>query len=136
MSGPYDNMIDMPHPTSAKYPRMSAIDRAAQFSPFAALSGHDAAIRETARLTDRRMELDENVKAEMDLRLRGIMELPMESREVTITYFQMDERKAGGAYVDVAGHIKRIDDVTRTVIMTRGQQILIDDIYQIESNHK
>lgn len=133
MTGPYDDMLDLPHPTSTKHPRMSAIDRAAQFSPFAALSGHEAAIRETARLTDRQAELDEDTKAELDQKLRLLTEHCEDCPEVAITYFQADYKKAGGAYQTATGAIKRIDDVQRAVVMTNGACIPIDDIYEIES---
>lgn len=133
MKGPYDDMIDLPHPTSKKHPRMALIDRAAQFSPFAALTGHEAAIRETARRTDRRMELDEDVKIELDMKLRLIADHSAQRPEVHITYFQPDEKKDGGSYQVLTGCIKRIDDVQRVVLMTDGKQIAIDDIYEIES---
>lgn len=133
MKGPYDDMIDLPHPTSKKHPRMALIDRAAQFSPFAALTGHEAAIRETARLTDRRMELDEDVKIELDMKLRLIADHSVQRPEVHITYFQPDEKKDGGSYQVLVGYIKRIDDVQRAVLMMDGKQIAIDDIYEIES---
>ena len=93
----YDDMIDLPHPTSNKHPRMSIQDRAAIFSPFAALSGHGAAIAETARLTDQRMELDEDTKAELDQRQAVLLEHIGEQPEITVTWFQPDERKEGGA---------------------------------------
>lgn len=129
----YDDMLDLPHPTSTKHPRMPAIDRAAQFSAFAALTGHDAAIRETARLTDRRVELDEDVKAELDTTLRLIVDHPSDHQQVSITYFQADQKKAGGAYVTATGSIKKMDDLEQTVVMSGGERIRIDDIYKVES---
>ena len=93
MSGPYDDIIDLPHPTSAKHPRMSISDRAAIFSPFAALTGHAAAIQETARLTDRRIELDEDTRTELDRRQAILLEHIGEQPEVTITWFCPDEKK-------------------------------------------
>ncbi len=97
MTGPYDDIIDLPHPTSAKHPRMPLPDRAAQFSPFAALAGHGAAIAETARLTDRRIELDEDTRAELDRKQRILMEFLAEQPEVTITWFRPDgKRRAAG----------------------------------------
>lgn len=133
MTGPYDDILDLPHPSSAKHPRMSAIDRAAQFSPFAALSGHEAAIRETARLTDRRVELNEDTKAELDQKLRLLTERREDCPEVSIIYFQADHKKAGGAYQTATGAIKQIDHVRRVIVMTNGALIPIDDIYEIES---
>lgn len=130
---PYDDIINLPHHTSTKHPRMSSIDRAAQFSPFSALSGHEAAIKETARLTDRRVELDEDEMAELDARLRLVAEHLAERPQVSITHFRADEKKAGGAYVTTTGAVKRIDDIQRAVIMVGGAQISIDDIYEVES---
>lgn len=133
MTGPYDDMIPLPHPTSAKHPRMPAADRAAQFSPFAALTGYEAAIRETARLTDRRAELDEDAKAGLDRKIRLIADHLAERPEVSITYFLADRKKAGGAYQMATGAIKKIDDFQQVVVMMDGTLIPIDDIYEIES---
>ena len=93
MSGKYDDIIDLPHPTSQNHPRMSLHDRAAQFSPFAALTGHHAAITETGRLTDRRIELDESEIARVDAELQHLQELLPGRPTVSITYFVPDERK-------------------------------------------
>lgn len=133
MTGAYDDIIELPHPTSTKHPRMSAIDRAAQFSPFAALTGHGEAIRETARLTDRRVELDEDVKAELNQKLRLLCVHQAEYPQVCITYFQPDHCKDGGSYRTVTGLVKKIDDFQQAVILTCGEQIPMDDIYEIES---
>ena len=97
MSGPYDDIINLPHPTSTKHPRMPMSDRAAIFSPFAALTGHAAAIQETARLTDQRMELDEDTRAELDRRQAVLLKYIAEQPEVTVIWFQPDERKDGGS---------------------------------------
>ena len=97
----YDDIINLPHHQSATRPHMSNYDRAAQFAPFAALTGYDDAVKETARLTDRRIELDEGEKAAIDQRLLLVQERLPEPTEVTITYFVSDKRKAGGAYVSV-----------------------------------
>ena len=99
----YDDIIDLPHHTSKKHPRMPLLDRAAQFAPFAALTGHEAAIKETARLTEEEIELDENRKELLDLRLQQLQECLAEQPMVTVTYFKPDEKKAGGAYVSVTG---------------------------------
>lgn len=135
MSGPYDDMIDLPHPTSKKHPRMSIRDRAAIFSPFAALSGHGAAIVETARLTDRRMELDEDTKEELDQKQAVLMEHIEEQPEVTVTWFQPDERKEGGAYLTVTGRLKKIDEAERTLTLLDGMSILLEDVVGIESDY-
>ncbi|MCQ4864951.1 hypothetical protein [Pseudoflavonifractor phocaeensis] len=133
MTGPYDDIVNLPHPSSTRHPRMSAIDRAAQFSPFAALSGHEAAVKETARLTDQRVELTEDKKTELDMKLRLIGEHLAEHPEVSITYFQADAKKDGGSYKTTTNAVKKIDDFLRIVILTDGEQIPIDDIYEINS---
>ena len=102
MTGKYDDIIHLPHHVSATRPRMPMLDRAAQFSPFVALTGYEAAVRETARLTDQRVELDESAKAELDRKLRLLLSLPGQP-EASITYFRPDERKEGGAYETVTG---------------------------------
>lgn len=127
--GAYDDIINLPHPNSAKHPRMSMIDRAAQFSPFATLTGHGAAIEETARLTDRRIELTEEEKTVLDEKLRLLLET---GGEGMITYFLPDERKDGGAYVAKLGTIKKIDPLEGRVILTDRTAIPIKDILEIE----
>ena len=130
--GNYDDIINLPHHVSAVHPRMSALDRAAQFSPFAALTGHAAAISETARLTEARPELDEMKKAELDHRLQIIREyLPMEP-EAAITYFVPDARKKGGSYLHTTGIIRKLDDAGHKIILSDGTAIPMDDIYEIE----
>ena len=127
--GAYDDIINLPHPNSAKHPRMSMIDRAAQFSSFAALTGHGAAIEETARLTDRRIELTEEEKTVLDEKLRLLLET---GGEGMITYFLPDERKDGGACVTKLGTIKKIDPPEGRVILTDHTPIHIEDILEIE----
>ena len=107
--GKYDGIINLPHHTSPKRLRMSMLDRAAQFSPFAALTGYDSAIKETARLTEERIELDENEQEALDVQLQIIREHLKEKPEITVTYFQQDVRKAGGAYLSLTGNVKQID---------------------------
>ena len=133
MSGKYDDIIHLHHPTSNKHPRMSISDRAAMFSPFAALSGHAGAIVETARLTDRRMELDEDTWAELDRRQAALLEHIAEQPEVTVTWFQPDERKDGGSYVTVTGRLKRIDPVERVMTLRDGTSIPLEDVVGLES---
>ncbi|MEM5766723.1 MAG: YolD-like family protein [Bacillota bacterium] len=131
MNTPYDDILPLPHHVSEKHPPMSRLDRAAQFSPFAALTGYEAAVEETARLTDRRIELDEGEKEAIDQQLTLVQERLPEPTEVTITYFMPDKKKAGGAYVSVSGTVKKIDDYERTVILREGTSIPIDDILHI-----
>ena len=134
MSGPYDDLLHLPNPTSARHPRMPLADRAAIFSPFAALSGHSAAIAETARLTDRRLELDEDARAELDRRQQVLWEHLAERPEVSVTWFRPDGKKDGGAYVTSTGRLKRIDEVERTLVLTDGTVIALDDVAGIDSD--
>ena len=132
MSGKYDDIIDLPHPTSQNHPRMSLHDRAAQFSPFAALTGHHAAIAETGRLTDQRIELDESEIARVDAELQHLQELLPGRPTVSITYFAPDERKNGGSYQTVTGEVKRIDAVAGMIQMTDRREIPIKDVFSVE----
>ena len=132
MSGKYDDIIDLPHPTSQNHPRMSLHDRAAQFSPFAALTGHHAAIAETGRLTDRRIELDESEIARVDAELQHLQELLPARPTVSITYFAPDERKNGGSYQTVTSEVKRIDAVAGMIQMTGRREIPIEDVFSVE----
>lgn len=134
MSGKYDDIIGLPHPTSARHPRMPISDRAAIFSPFAALSGHGAALAETARLTDQKIELDEDTKAELDRKQAVLLEHIGEQPEVMVTWFQSDERKDGGAYVTVTGRLKKIDEVGRTLTLLDGTSIPLEDVAGLESD--
>ena len=127
----YDDIINLPHPTSANHPRMSLYDRAAQFSPFAALTGHDAAIKETARLTEQKIEQSEDMISLLNEKLQMVADNL--GTEVTITYFVPDERKSGGAYVSHTGTVRRIDDYEHTLVMTDKTVIPIEQISEIES---
>lgn len=127
----YDDIIHLPHHISAKHPQMAISDRAAQFSPFAALTGYEAAIAETARLTTGKIELDEDGKAALDFKLKRLREKLSEQPKVTVTYFLSDERKDGGAYVTVTGSIKKIDDCGRALVLG-GKHIPMDDILEIK----
>lgn len=128
----YDDIIDLPHHVSSTRPRMSVSDRAAQFAPFAALTGHDAVIEETARLTDKCAELDESEKSMLNEKLQMILEHIDDAPEVSVIYFVPDARKSGGAYVSITGQVKKIDEYEHQVIMTDGATIAIDSIYAIE----
>lgn len=127
----YDDIIHLPHHVSSSRPQMSMMDRAAQFSPFAALVGYDAAIKETARLTDQKIELDDCAKEEINDKIQLITEHLSEDFEVVITYFQPDSRKAGGTYVDAAGLVKKVDEYERMILFCDGKKIPIDDIFEI-----
>ncbi|WP_019229960.1 UV-damage repair protein [Sedimentibacter sp. B4] len=132
MKKSYDDIMNLPHHVSATRPHMSAIDRAAQFSPFAALTGYGDAIKETARLTGERVELDEYMKDVLSIRLQIIADQLKEHPKIAITYFQPDEKKNGGAYVTVSGRAKKIDEYERVVVMTDGTRVSIDEIASID----
>ena len=129
----YGDIIDLPHYISKTRPQMSMVDRAAQFSPFAALTGYDAAVQEMARLTDERMELDEGRIAVLDEQIQGIRDRigKGERPEITVTYFQPDEKKSGGSYVTVVGKVKRVDEYARVIEMMAGNHISIDRNHEI-----
>lgn len=131
-SGPYDDIIDLPHHVSAIHPQMSSVNRAAQFSPFAALTGYDAAIVEAARLTNERMELSEYMIDALNSKLSMLADVISDHPKVTITYFRADERKSGGTYVTVTGAVKRIDDYEHVLLLMNGDKIMIEDILDIE----
>ena len=128
MTTPYDDIIHLPHHVSRNHPQMPLRDRAAQFAPFAALTGYEAAIGETARLTAERRELSSQVAAELNRRLTDLAARLPDRPEVTIEYFIPDERKAGGAYVSVTGVVRNISTAERTVTMERGEVILFGEI--------
>lgn len=130
----YDDIINLPHHVSPTRPQMSMINRAAQFSPFAALTGYDAAIKETGRLTDSRIELLEDDRAALDRKQQLLADHLSNHPEVSVTYFIPDERKDGGAYVTVTCIVKRIDDVQRAMMLTDGTIIPIDEIIDLESD--
>ena len=127
----YDDIIGLPHHQSSKHPHMSLLARAAQFAPFAALTGHKEAILETERLTDRRPELDENEKAILNEKMQIIQNRLPERETVEFIFFQPDDIKSGGSLVPVKGIIKTIDLYARTVIFESGKKIPMDDIVEI-----
>ena len=128
----YDDIIHLSRPVSKKRSPMSNFDRAAQFSPFAALTGYDAVIAETGRLTDIQIELDEGGKALLDEKLQTIREHLAQQPKVKLTVFCPDSRKSGGAYETVTGNVKKIDPVARILVLTGGEVIPVDRIYGIE----
>ena len=132
MSSAYDDLLILPHHTSAVQPAMPMQNRAAQFAPFAALVGYDALIRETARLTDQKAELDESVKAELNEKLRLLLELLPQQPEVTITYFQPDNRKAGGAYRITSGIVRKFLHSENLLVMMDGSKIPVDAIAALD----
>lgn len=128
----YDEIIDLPHHVSKTRPQMPMSDRAAQFSPFAALTGYDSAIKETGRLTDEKIELGEESLTALNARYQMLMDVLAEGPEVRITYFKPDERKAGGAYVTITGAIRKIDDFEQIIIMQDGTRIPMGDVLSLE----
>lgn len=134
MSGMYDDIICLPHPTSSKHPRMSMADRAAQFLPFAALTSYGAAVSETARLTDQKVELGEDAKASLDQKQRILSEHIEEHLEISVTWFQPDERKAGGQYLTSNFQLKRIDVYDQTLVSTDGRKILLECVIDLDSD--
>lgn len=131
-SNKYDKIINLPHHVSSTRPHMSMIDRSAQFSPFAALTGYDAAVKETARLTEQQIELDEYEKAALDQRILLLQEHLKELPEVTITHFVPDERKDGGKYVSITEAVKKIDTYEKQIVLVDKSKISIENILSIE----
>lgn len=133
MNPKYEVLLSMPHHVSKNHPQMSAHDRAAQFSPFAALAGYEGVLQETGRVTEQRIDLTEEQKAVLDRRLRRLTEQVNSHPAVSITYFVKDARKEGGAYLTYSGKIRKIQKYERLLILEDGIQIPIDDILMLET---
>lgn len=129
--GRYDDIINLSRPYS-KRKRMANIDRAAQFAPFAALTGYGDAVKETARLTDKKTELSENDKAIINEKLTIIQERIKERPSVRVTYFRPDIKKEGGAYVSIEGNVKKINAYNKTLTFASGETVSIYEILSIE----
>lgn len=132
MSDTYEDIMDLEHPVSKTHPRMSRLERAAQFSPFSALTGYDAAIKETQRRTDRKIELSEVQLQELDQFFQYVKENIENHPHICITYFQPDERKEGGAYLSVYGTVKKIDEYRQCIMLEDGKAIPFSNIYKME----
>ncbi len=128
----YDDIINLPRPDSTRHARMSPLGRAAQFAPFAALTGFDDCIDETARLTDRCPELTEEDFLRINAQLCDLMGRLHEQPEITLTCFEPDEKKPGGAYRSVTGQVRRIDEVGKSVVFTDGRVIPFGKIHGID----
>ena len=128
MKTPYDDIIHLPHHVSRNLPQMPLRDRAAQFAPFAALTGYEAAVGETARLTSERRELDVQEAEELNRRLTDLSARLKDRPKVTIEYSVPDERKSGGAYVTVTGRVRNISVAERLLIMEDGTEIPMEDV--------
>ena len=130
---PYEDIVNLPPHISKKHPQPSMMDRAARFAPFAAITGYEEMVLEEARVTEERIDLDEGALSLLNEKLNMIQEFLDEEPEVTITYFEPDKRKSGGAYVSITGTVKRIDEYEHLVLMTDGKKINIEDIYNLQS---
>ena len=128
----YDDIIHLPHPEPSTHPRMTMENRAAQFSPFAALTGYDEATREEARLTDEKKELSDDMIEMLDARLAVLEQHLKEHPSITVTYFHQDEKKSGGRYITVSGNLKNLDALKHILHMTDNTKIPIEDIRLIE----
>ena len=131
MNNRYDEIMELPHHVSKTRPQMPMSDRAAQFAPFAALTGYDSAIKETGRLTDERIELDEEALTALDRKYQLLMDTLDDAPEVTIIYFQPDERKAGGQYVSATGTVKKVDTFGRRILLQDGTRIPLDSVFDL-----
>ncbi len=132
--GKYKNIINLPHKQSAKRPHMSLLDRAAQFAPFAALTGYDDAIKETGRLTGEKIELSEEDLNVLNVKYQILVDRLHEENEVEFTYFVPDVAKSGGAYVTKQGIVKKVDDYERLIALYDGTKIPMDDVLTIEGD--
>ncbi len=131
MNEKYKKIIDLPHRESKTHEPMARSDRAAQFAPYSALSGYEDAVQETARLTDKRIELDEYEKERINTSLIALLSSPPDTR-VSITYFRPDKRKNGGAYVTATGEIDKIDEIKKELTLIHGYRIKTDDIINVK----
>lgn len=130
----YEEIINMERPVSEKHEKMSRLDRAAQFAPYSALSGYEDAVKETARLTDSKTELDEYEKERINNTLTSLLSASPDVK-IAMTFFRKDKKKSGGAYVTVTGEIGKIDEATQEITLVGGAPISFDnimDIYEID----
>lgn len=130
--GKYDDILNLPHHVSSTRPHMSMHDRAAQFSPFAALTGYDDTVKETARLTDEKLELTADRINDLNQKIAFLNEHAEERPEITVEYFIPDEKKSGGKYVTLSGKFRRIDEYNHNMVFTSGEEIPLNDIFEIE----
>ena len=130
--GPYDDIMDLPHPTSEKHPRMPMANRAAQFSPFAALTGYESAVKEAARLTETKAELTEEERSILDAKLQLLADRLPSQPSVAFIYFQPDGKKEGGAYLTASGVVKKIDSYAGEIVLMDGRRITIQDVMDVQ----
>lgn len=131
---PYEDIVNLPRHISKVHPQATMADRAARFSPFAAISGYEDMVKEAARVTEARIDITDATKELLNEKLNMIIEFLDEEPEVTITYFEPDKKKDGGAYISITGTVKRIDEYERIVLMSDDKKIRIEEIYAIESD--
>lgn len=132
MKNDYEDILHLPHHTSKIHPQMKRNDRAAQFAPFAALTGHDEAIKETSRIVEQKLDLDEYQKTMINQTLNYIKEHIKENLKISLTYFLQDSIKTGGMYLNITDEVKKIDDFEHIIILQNHHQILFEDIYSID----
>lgn len=130
--GKYDDILNLPRHVSSIRPHMSMHDRAAQFSPFAALTGYDDTVKETARLTDEKLELTADRINDLNQKITFLKEHAEERPEITVEYFIPDEKKSGGKYVTLSGEFRRIDEYNHNMVFTSGEEIPLNDIFEID----
>lgn len=131
---PYEDIVNLPRHISKIHPQATMADRAARFSPFAAISGYEDMVKEAARVIEERIDISDATKELLNEKLNMIIEFLDEEPEVTITYFEPDKKKDGGAYISITGTVKRIDEYERIVLMSDDKKIRIEEIYAIESD--
>jgi hypothetical protein len=129
----YDDIINLPRHVSETHPHMSLADRAAQFSPFAALTGYEDAIKEAGRIVDEKIELSEEEKEEINRKLNYLNEHKKDNIQITITYFLKDMKKNGGSYRQITSNLKRLDEIEKTILLADNTILRIDDIRKIQS---
>ncbi len=134
MDANYDDIINLPHHVSKHHPQMSIENRAAQFAPFAALTGHSAAIQEAGRLTDDFVNIGDDAQKELDIKINFLILHFADQPEISVTYFEPDQRKSGGQYHVKTGNIKKIDEINSVMVFTDGFTIPLSYVIDIESN--
>ena len=132
MTDNYDDIINLPHYVSSKHPQMSMMNRAAQFAPFAALTGHSAAIDETAHLTELQQELADEDSEILDRKMAYLRETINEHPTISITYFEPDKKKSGGKYLSIKGQLQNIDDYNQAIVLKSGEAIPLKSILDIQ----
>lgn len=132
MENKYEDIIYMPHHVSLRHPRMSIRNRAAQFAPFAAVTGHESSVYEAARVTEEKFKLDDSYKEVLNTRLTILLKQPKGKRKAIITYFIKDKNKPGGSYLSVEGIVEMFDELKKIIVLENGVYIPIDDVYDIK----